>query len=409
VTFDWRRRRVVAVLALGLGLRLGYAWHGFHANYLPTSSDGYETIALSMLDRGEYAMDPGVPTSMREPSYPLFIAGIYAVFGRHPGLIIFLHCLLSVATGWFLFLTGRRLLDEDTAWAALAVFMLYPQSVYYCAYFFRESWLCFWFGLMLYQSVFWSAPAGDPAGDRGAWLGGAAAAVFGLGNSAVLPACALSGLLLWFAAPKITRVRRFAFYTLPLVLAFGAWTARNYAVQMHFVAGSTHGGVEFYRALIVPPELQNSSKQIEILRADPLFDQTAKFNEFDQNQAFMKASFAWIAAHPATFISRAFAGYMKYWKLWPYRYNYQHSYFLLVLASLLSDGWIVPLGFLGAWLLRRRWRELPALPASIFAMTFVYGTVHAVIRYRLPLMGGMILLACAAVSSFLRSRPKITV
>jgi hypothetical protein len=31
-------------------------------------------------------------------------------------------------------------------------------------------------------------------------------------------------------------------------------------------------------------------------------------------------------------------------------------------------------------------------------MTFVYGAVHAVIRYRLPLMGGMILLACAVLS-----------
>lgn len=389
-------------MALGLALRFGYAWHGFNAHYLPTSSDGYETIALSLLDRGEYSMDPGVPTSMREPSYPLFIAGIYAVFGRHSGLIIFLHCLLSLATGWMLWLTGRKLFDEDVAWAALTVFMLYPQSIYYCAYFFRESWLCFWFGLLLLQSVDWKAASGDPAGERSAWLGGIAAAVFGLGNSAVLPACALSGVLLWFVAPRPARLRRFVLYTIPLVLTFGAWTARNYAVQGRFVAGSTHGGVEFYRALIVPPELQNSPKQIEILRSDPLFDQTAHLNEVDSNEAFMKASFRWIAAHPATFVSRAFAGFMKYWKLWPYRYNYQHSYFLLVLASLLSDGWIVPLGFLGLWLWRARWRDAVALPASVFAMTFVYGTVHAVIRYRLPLMSGMILLACAALMRFCR-------
>ena len=50
-------------------------------------------------------------------------------------------------------------------------------------------------------------------------------------------------------------------------------------------------------------------------------------------------------------------------------------------------------------LFRSRWREVPALPAAVFALTFVYGAVHAVIRYRLPLMGGMILLSCAVVGS----------
>jgi hypothetical protein len=68
-----------------------------------------------------------------------------------------------------------------------------------------------------------------------------------------------------------------------------------------------------------------------------------------------------------------------------------------VVLSLLSDGWIIPLGFLGLWRFRARWREAAAFPAALIAMTAVYGAVHAVIRYRLPLMGGMILLATAVL------------
>ncbi len=393
--------RAAAALALGLLLRFAYAAHAYRARYLPTSADGYETIALNLLERGEFAVEPGRPTSLREPSFPLFIAGVYAVAGERPAAVIFLQCLLSVATGWLLWLTARRLFGEGVGLAALLAFMLYPQSVYYCAYFFRETWLCFWFGVLLWSSLDWSAAPDDPAGARAAALGGLAATAFGLGNSAVLPACALSGLLIWAAAPKKARLKRFALYTAPLVLAFAAWTARNWNVQGRFIAGSTHGGEEFYRALIVPPEEQNSPRQIDILRADPLYTKIGLIpDEAERNDRFMKACFAWIGAHPATFASRAFAGVVKFWKLWPYKMDtYQHSYALLVLASLLSDGWIIPLGLCGLGLFRSRWRELPVLPASVFALTAVYGAIHAVIRYRLPLMGGMILLACAAVSA----------
>ena len=395
--------RAAAALALGLLLRFAYARHAYRARYLPTSADGYETIALSLIERGEYAIIPGAPTALREPSYPLFIAAVYRVVGDKPAVVIFLQCLLSAFTGWFLYLTGRRLFGEGVGLAALLAFMLYPQSTYYCGYFFRETWLCFWFAVLAWASLDWSAAPGNQAGDRGAALGGLAATFFGMANSAALPACALSGFLIWPTAPPKTRLRRFALYTAPLVLAFGAWTARNWSVTGRFVAGSTHGGEEFYQALIVPPEDLGTRRQTDIISADPVYAASIGLPEAERNSRLMAASLRWIAAHPALYASRAAAGFFKFWKPWPYKRNYQHSYALLLLASLLSDAWIIPLGFAGLWLFRSRWREMPALPAAVFGLTLVYGAVHAVIRYRLPLMGGMILLACAAFSRGWRS------
>jgi 4-amino-4-deoxy-L-arabinose transferase-like glycosyltransferase len=390
-------RPAALILGFGLLLRLGYAWRGAHS--LPTANDQYETIAISVVERGEFAIEPGKPTSGREPVYPFAIAALYKVFGERPAAVIVFQCLLSIATGWLLWLTARRLFDERIALAALAAFMLYPQSIYYCAYFFRETVLLFAFGLMLWGCLGWRAEPGDPDGDRGALWSGLGAILFGLGNSAVLPACALSGLLILLVAPGKTKIRRFALYTVPLVLAFVAWTARNYRVQGRLIAGSTHGGEEFYRALLVPPDQQNTPAVEQILGADPLFKEVLPLSEGERNAVMTKASFRWIAAHRREYLGRVAGGVMKFWKLWPYRMTtYGHSYAVLVAASLLSDGWIIPLGFLGLWLFRSRWRELPVLPASVFALTAVYGAVHAVIRYRLPLMGGMILLACAAVA-----------
>jgi hypothetical protein len=406
VSLDARAARAgaLAALAVGLLLRFAYSWHAGRAGYLPTSSDGYETIALSLLERGEYALQPGRPTALREPSYPLYIAGVYAVFGRRPGVILFFNCLLSAAAGLLLWRVGRRLFGEGAALAALWVFMLHPQSIYYCGYFFRETWLCFWFGVLLWSSLDWRSEVGDPAGERGALVGGLAAAAFGLANSAVLPACALAGVGLWLAAPPRARARRAALYFLPLILAFGAWTARNYAATGRLVAGSTHGGEEFLQALVVPPEDLGTPRQTEIVAATPIFAATQALPEAERNAALTRAAGAWIAAHPGTFAARAAAGVVKFWRPWPYPRAYQHSYALLVAASLLSDGWIIPLGFVGLWLFRFRWREAPAFPAAVLGLTVVYGSVHAVIRYRLPLMGGMILLACAAAARWNEGR-----
>ena len=396
-----RRIHISWILAVGMLLRVLYVWCGRHAQ--PTATDGYETIALSLLERGEYAMVPGVPTSFREPGFPLFIAAIYGAFGVHPSVVLLLQCALSTATGWLLWLTGRRLFSEQVAGTALIVFLIYPQSIYYCAYFFRETWLCFWFAVLCWSSLSWSAPHGNNAGDRGAALGGFAAMVFGLTNSAVLPACVLAGVLLGFAAPTRGRPRRIAIYFLPPLIAFAAWSVRNWSIHGRFVLGSTHGGEEFLQALVVPPEDLGTERQSDYIRATPDFAEVSGLPEAESNDRLMKASLRWISAHPGIYASRLAAGLAKYWKPWPYRRAYKHSYLVLMILSLMSDAWIIPLGFVGLWLFRARWKEFPAFPASLAAMTFVYGAVHAVIRYRLPLMGGMILLACAAIAQLARS------
>ncbi len=395
---DFTRRWALAALAVGLLLRAAYAWRASSARYLPTSSDGYETIALSIVERGEYALAPGRPTMLREPSFPLYLAAVYAVCGRRPGVVIALNILLSCATGILLWGAARRLFGERTALASFWIFMLHPQSIYYCGYFFRETWLCLWAAVLIVSSLDWSAREDDPAGARSALIGGTAAALFGLANSAVLPGCALAGLALWFAAPRRARLRRAALYFAPLTLALALWTARGYAVTGRLVAGSTHGGEEFLQALVVPPEDLGTERQTRIVAETPIFAETAMLPEAERNERLMRAAFAWIGAHPALYASRAAAGLIKFWRPWPYPRVYQHSYALLVALSLLSDGWIIPLGFFGLWRLRARWREAPAFPALVFGLTLVYGLIHAVIRYRMPLMGGMIVAACGAMS-----------
>lgn len=384
-------------LALGLALRLAYAWYGHNYDSIPTTVDGYETIALSLLERGEYSIIPGVPTSMREPTYPLFISAVYWVLGgRRPWAVLALQCALGVGTAWLAGRLGRRLFGPKVGRGAFWAYLFYPPSIYYSAYFFRETVSVFLLSALAWFSTFWAAPQRDSKAVSRTLASGLAAGALALSNSAILPATMLAGLALPAAAPAGSKLRRAILYWAPLALGLLFWTGRNWSVHHALVAGSTHGGEEFYQALIVPPSDLGTGRQTEILAADPAWLEAVTLPEVERNARLTAASLSFIARNPGVYAGRVLARIVKFWRLWPYKRRYHHSFALLVAVSLLSDGWIIPLGLCGLWLFRARWRQAPALPAAILGLTLVYGAVHAVIRYRTPLMPGVLVVAIAA-------------
>jgi 4-amino-4-deoxy-L-arabinose transferase-like glycosyltransferase len=369
-------KRVWLILGAGLLLRACYAAYVWPKQYIPISATSSEPIAASLLSGGGYSVD-GHPTSFREPGFPLFIAATYVgVGGRRPWAVPALQCLVSVVTAGLIFLLGRRLFGEKAGLIAAAAYAVYPQAIYYCAYFFRETIEAFWIAGLALASTYWKD---KKKGDRAALLGGFAAAAAGLTNSGLLPAAVFSGAML--------RGRRLLFYYAPVVLLVGAWTTRNSMLQGRLVLGATNGGEEFYQALVVPPDQLGTEGQTKIIAEDPTFHEGGpEETEGERNSRFLKASVRWIAAHPGLYARRAVAGLVKFWRLWPYNRRYDHAYWKLVLASLLFDGWIVPLGLFALWRERRRFRDAPAAWTAVCATWLLYGLVHAVIRYRMPIM-----------------------
>ncbi len=365
-------------LAMGLALRAGYAWYAQSHHFLPTDADEYEAIAVHLAQDGRYASWANTPTAHREPGFPFLIAAVYALCGgRQPWALLALNVLMSLLTGVLAMRVARRLFDEKAALGVLWTWMLYPQAVYYCGYFFRETFTTLLITALVYSSMFWY----ERQGRRTALLGGGMAAAAGLTNSGLLPAAVFSGLAL------TKRRTQLALYLLPIVLGVTAWTARNYALTGKVVLGTTHGGEELYQALVVPPEDLGTERQTLIHNADPTYQQYSNVPEAERNAGLTKAGLRWIEAHPGLYAERALAGLVKFWRLWPYQRRYDHAYWKLVLASVLFDGWLVPLGLFGLFVLERRtWPKVPAAPLCVAATTLLYGLVHAVIRYRLPLM-----------------------
>ena len=100
---------LVAILLLGLGLRVGYAWDGRAPVY---DARAYAAIAAS-LERGEgFTVGAGAtqPSSNYSPGLPLFAAALYEVTGGvHERLARVVLALVASLAVLFTYLIGRRL------------------------------------------------------------------------------------------------------------------------------------------------------------------------------------------------------------------------------------------------------------------------------------------------------------
>jgi len=122
---------LVAILLLGVGLRLGEAWDGRAPVY---DAKGYAAIAAN-LERGEgFTLGPEAtqPASNYSPGLPLFAAGLYRLSGGvHERLARVVLALIGSLAVFFTYLIGRRLSGPFAGLVGAAVVAVYPALLEY--------------------------------------------------------------------------------------------------------------------------------------------------------------------------------------------------------------------------------------------------------------------------------------
>jgi 4-amino-4-deoxy-L-arabinose transferase-like glycosyltransferase len=104
-------------------LRLAAAWPGLakaEATFFRPDSELYYGMARSLLQEGRLAEAPGVArlATARTPGYPLFLAGLLALFGRSVEGVVFAQLLISALTVVPIVLCGRILGGARAGWIA---------------------------------------------------------------------------------------------------------------------------------------------------------------------------------------------------------------------------------------------------------------------------------------------------
>jgi 4-amino-4-deoxy-L-arabinose transferase-like glycosyltransferase len=122
---------LVAVLLLGVGLRVDYAWKGRAPVYDATA---YAHIAAS-LERGEgftLGREATQPASNYSPGLPLFAAGLYGLSGGvHERLARVVLAVIGALAVLFAYLIGRRLAGPWAGLIGAAAVAIYPALLEY--------------------------------------------------------------------------------------------------------------------------------------------------------------------------------------------------------------------------------------------------------------------------------------
>jgi hypothetical protein len=276
---------LVAILLLGLGLRVGEAWSGRTPVY---DAGAYAAIAKNLDEGNGFTVGPKAtqPSTDYSPGLPLFVAGIYKVTGGvHERLARIVLAVIGALAPLFAYLLARRLtqpLDVGNpegdkglrvggravvaGLIAALVVAIYPATIEYTGMLMTEPLAATLLaGAML--AILWAADAPRPGtdgepGDRPStwrWL----APGLTLGALALVrPEYLAIGLLLAgliFLRQRLHLPWRQALVAaavvgLGIVVVVAPWTVRNAIALDRFVTVSTGGGQVLYAGTYLPSD-----------------------------------------------------------------------------------------------------------------------------------------------------------
>jgi 4-amino-4-deoxy-L-arabinose transferase-like glycosyltransferase len=364
------------------------------------SLDSYATIAAQLADTGVLG-DNGVATAQREPLYPMLLALAFKTLGKSYAAEVALNVPLNALLILLLYKTGQALFSEAVGLVAAGIAAFYPPLIYYAAQPRRETLLA----VLSVASVLLLVSAWRRGKIPLFAAAGAVNSLAALANTTFLPfgLVAAPAWLLWLGRKKLGKTAVWAaVYVAAFSAVYAPWPLRNYAVFHRLIAGTAGaGGTVFYVNQLVPPEVGGLPQEMEIVHNDPVYKASAGITDpVALDRYFWKAGFDRVKADPARFLSIALRRFfVDEWRLAPRPRAYEHSSAAVRLVSLLSDGWIIPLGLFGLLCL---WKARP--PESVWVLWLiltynaVYAAIFSIMRYRLPVMPWVILFAALTLT-----------
>jgi len=396
-----RRAAIVAAVVLAaLGVRLAYALAVAPRPYRDT--DRYERIALLLIERGEYATEPGHPTAFRPCLYPLFLAGLYRVVGPSHAAVGVAQSLLGAAAVWLTVIAGARVLGWRggvIAGAMLALSPLHVQSA----------------GLLMTEDLFALIFAGlvallagtdrQPSLRTAVWVG----LLGGLGalcRPTMLACVAL--LLAAMAATMYGRAwRRCLFVGVAAAVAalcLVPWAVRNRRALGSPIFMTTHGGYTLLLGNNPRFHFRVTEGRAECGGVWPEADlrdwqaglaaMTRGMTETESDRFLFRRALAFIRESPGGFARRCLIKAGRVWRPIP------HGVYgtAVRLGSGVFYGVVFVLAVVGLIRLRRRLHVILPWLALCVALTGVHAVFWANIRMRAPLEPILAILAAAAVT-----------
>jgi 4-amino-4-deoxy-L-arabinose transferase-like glycosyltransferase len=259
---------LIAILLLGLGLRLNEAWDGRAPVFDATA---YATIAANLDHDQGFTLGASAtqPASNYSPGLPLFVAGVYKLAGGvHERTARLLLALLGTLSVLFTYLIGRRLSGPGAGLIGAAAIAIYPALLEYQGMLMGEPLAA----TLLSGAVLASLWAADSESWLRWLLPGAAFGALVLVRPEYIGVALLVSLVL-LVRRGWRDWRRTWLQALVLLLGVAVvvapWTVRNAIALDRFVPVSTGGGQVLFAGTYLPSNGDPEKVGAEVVERHP--------------------------------------------------------------------------------------------------------------------------------------------
>lgn len=394
ITQSDRAIRVLLLLALVLTGIVRLAWFKVDGNHdLAGDERSYNSVAINLINGRGFSWNGDEPTATWGPLYPGLVAAMYMAFGQNPEPVYILNIVLAVLTGYLIYGIGCILISSRFLSAlAVAVMALYFPLVQDSVKLLTEVPFTF----LLAATLFLTLRTLQKQRVRDFFGIGIVAGVAALCRPImiVMPALLFFVLLLCYRPNKRLIITGTALLSLGMALLITPWTIRNYMVFHELVPISSAGGVVFYAGnyegqwgapgCTWPPHIQ------KFMDTNPSEAEVSKF--------LTRETVKDIKADPPRSVRLAGLKFLRFWfnlgfPVPPSRASIALAFghLILLLLALFSVKQI------------RNKAALALVGSVIISFTLVHVVTFGCVRYALPLIPYVVLLATRGMAGLFPS------
>ena len=398
-------RVALAIFVLALAARLLHVWflrESPLSTHLLIDSVSYDARALDFLN-GRWLPREGA--FYQAPLYPLFLAGIYRVFGHSLLAVRVAQSLLGSGTAVLVYLIGRRCAGRTVGAVAGSIVALYAMMIHFDFEILRSSLVLFLGTLSLHLLLV--------AAERRTLLRWATAGlVLGLGAVArptLLAFAPVAGLwaLLRRSGPRRPAVLAATVLVAASLVAPGIVTGMNYAGTGQFVPISMNGGLNFY--LGNNPDYDATVRlrpgtRWTLLNREPGVDPTK--DPAGWSRYYYRKALAWVGAEPAEYAGLLAKKIVLFWNGHEIERNSSFDHVSeespILAFPLVSFRWVAPLALVGLLLALRRRAKMGLLALFLGTQMLAIVAFYICARHRLPVVPALALFAAYGAVSLAR-------
>jgi 4-amino-4-deoxy-L-arabinose transferase-like glycosyltransferase len=383
---------IFSVMLIAFCLRL--IWIFQTDNSIDVWGDWWDEIASNLITGKGYLIENpfnsgDVPYySWRPPAFPLFLAGIYAVFGH-----IFLYAKIGIAVTGTLsvllgYLIGTRLFNVQTGRLTATAMAVYPTFIFFTGYLAPETLTLF----LILLAIFFLVMNADRMS-----IGYSLLAGLSLGCAVMcrtIMAVFFVFIPVWLFLIDNHRKgiwKNFAIMLAGMCIIILPWVVRNYIIHGNLVFHSTDAGQALF--------INNNPESFTLEPSGTAFVYDSKeflsMSEVETTKIFKKKAGRFIRHNPLRYLLYMSRRFINFWRPVPYTVSGPGQAYSKM-HQIVSGIYTIPVfifALIGFIYSIKNWRRLFILYALILYYSGTYILVRATIRYRMPIEPYLIIFA----------------